>query len=399
MRRCVVVFLGWASVSAFSANWQKRIEGVVEGQAAVDDAKGLVYAGSTDANVYCWSADTGEQQWVFRTGGKVTGGVTLGSDGTLYFGSRDSYVYAVDSAGTELWKYKTDGPVQAQPRVAKDIRGVDTVFIGSNDGNLHAIYSVDGSRKCTHATDEPVWSRPAVSSDGATVYFGGNDDHLHAVKATDCTAVWKYNLNGDGISGPVVANTTVGGAQTVYAGSFDGNLYALHAATGAHQWTFAANAGIQSSPAVSADGTTVYFGSYDYHLYSVDAASGAQRWKFNAGGYVASSPVVHRTGGHDDTIVFSSSGGRVHSTAVSADGKVVHARQPTEFNTVGVAGVTYVHQQPPHHHHRRLNHPSTARFCLLTHPTHSPHATAQLPYGDRHLPTHERQLRQCGARV
>ncbi len=55
-------------------------------------------------------------------------------------------------------------------------------------------------------------------------------------------------------------------------------------------WTFAASAGIHSSPAV-VDGT-VYVGSRDYKLYAIDAATGKEKWAFKTGSWVESSPAV-----------------------------------------------------------------------------------------------------------
>ena len=44
---------------------------------------------------------------------------------------------------------------------------------------------------------------------------------------------------------------------------------------GAKKWSSATGAGIDSSPAISADGSTVFVGSRDHSLYAFDAASGA----------------------------------------------------------------------------------------------------------------------------
>ncbi len=90
---------------------------------------------------------------------------------------------------------------------------------------------------------------------------------------------------------------------TVYAGSDDTRLYAVDTATGIPKWKFQSHVpyhgGVETTPAVSADGDTVVFGSDDYgedkHLYAVDTASGDVRWQFalHGGNYVKSSPVLN----------------------------------------------------------------------------------------------------------
>ena len=55
-------------------------------------------------------------------------------------------------------------------------------------------------------------------------------------------------------------------------------------------WTFEAEDGVESSPAIA--GGTVYFGSLDGHLYALDLATGKQRFRYAAGGEIKSSPAV-----------------------------------------------------------------------------------------------------------
>ena len=58
----------------------------------------------------------------------------LGPDGTIYIGSWDTYVYAVNSDGTLKWKYQTDGSIAplASPTLSND---GNTIYVGSGDRN------------------------------------------------------------------------------------------------------------------------------------------------------------------------------------------------------------------------------------------------------------------------
>jgi outer membrane protein assembly factor BamB len=94
----------------------------------------MVFFGSADENVYAVDADTGEEQWVFETGGPVFSSPAY-RDGLIYVGSGDGHLYAVDgSTGDMVWFYGTEGFVYSSPVVTED-----TVYFGSNDQKLYAV--------------------------------------------------------------------------------------------------------------------------------------------------------------------------------------------------------------------------------------------------------------------
>ena len=75
-------------------------------------------------------------RWIATTGGSVFSSPTA-VDGTLYVGSRDHYLYALDvRTGRERWRYRTGAPVTSTPAVAGG-----RVYIGSNDTKVHAVAS------------------------------------------------------------------------------------------------------------------------------------------------------------------------------------------------------------------------------------------------------------------
>jgi outer membrane protein assembly factor BamB len=96
---------------------------------------GQVYVTAKDGSISVFDTD-GNPQWRFQTDGFVKSSPAV-VDGTVYVGSNDGHVYAIDaSSGTEQWSFQTDGYVDSSP-VVKDGRvyvGGDTVYaLGSND--------------------------------------------------------------------------------------------------------------------------------------------------------------------------------------------------------------------------------------------------------------------------
>ncbi len=55
----------------------------------------MVYFGSDDSYLYAVDIKTGQEKWKFKTGAVVFSSPAI-SDGVVYFGSYDSYLYAVD---------------------------------------------------------------------------------------------------------------------------------------------------------------------------------------------------------------------------------------------------------------------------------------------------------------
>ena len=249
-------------------------------------------------------------KWKFRSGAAVLSTPAL-SGGSLYFGSNDGNLYALDAAkGTVRWKFKTHGRITSSPAVADG-----RVYFGSYDGTFYAIDTEHGTPVWKFATGgerrfsgrhlhgaEPAGevmpdpfdvflSSPAVA--GGLVYFGSGDGSVYALDGSSGTLRWKFRTGNVVHASPAVAE------GTLYVGSWDSYFYALDAASGKLRWRFKTGedavisnqVGIQSS-AVVADGV-VYFGCRDSNLYALDAATGAKRWAYSTdGAWVVSSPVV-----------------------------------------------------------------------------------------------------------
>ncbi len=134
------------------------------------------------------------------------------------------------------WYFQTDGAIWGSPAISGG-----TVFIGSDDGNLYAVDALSGSLKWKFASQGVVRSKPAIAND--LVYFTSDDGSLYAVQAKDGTKTWSVDIGNfldratradlGGSPSPTgydyVQSSPVVADGTVYAGSLDGNLYALEA--------------------------------------------------------------------------------------------------------------------------------------------------------------------------
>ena len=160
------------------------------------------------------------QKWVFQTKNVVGSSPAIGPDGTIYVGSEDHHLYAINPDGTRKWAFETGKGVLSSPAIGPD----GTIYIGSNDGKLYAI-NQNGSLKWAFSTGKAVNSSPAIGSDG-TIYVASWDHCIYAINA-DGTRKWAFKTGGGVFSSPAI-----GPDGTIYVGSNDGKLYAIKGSEG-----------------------------------------------------------------------------------------------------------------------------------------------------------------------
>jgi eukaryotic-like serine/threonine-protein kinase len=276
--------------------WSFHTGGMVIASPAVVD--GTVYIGSDDGNLYAVDAASGKEKWKLAVHSRVPSSAAV-SNGIVYFGAYDGNFYAVDAASGKLkWKFKTTG---------------ERRFAGKH---LH------GVQPAAETMPDPFdcfLSSPVVWN--GAVYFGSGDGNIYALSTEAGVLKWKFKTGDVVHASPAIAD------GTLFIGSWDSYFYALDAATGQERWRFKTGedeeihnqVGIQSSAAV-ADGM-VYFGCRDSHLYALDAHTGEKKWAFSGNGsWVISSPAVK-----DGKVYFDTSDTSLVMEADAKTGAVLHS--------------------------------------------------------------------------
>ena len=139
---------------------------------------GTIYIGSEDHNLYAIDGKTGTKKWVYKTQGIVSSPV-VGSDGTVYVGSQDHCLYAVDGrTGKKRWAYETGASINSSPTIGND----GTVYVGSQDHKLYALDIRTGRKKWAFSTGGGIEASPAVAPDG-TVYVCSENGRLYALSS------------------------------------------------------------------------------------------------------------------------------------------------------------------------------------------------------------------------
>ena len=308
------------SSSTGKLKW-KFVTGGFVGSSAVA-ADGTVYVGSTDGNLYALD-HTGSPKW------KVPNGVqpdfeaadpVIGPDGTVYFGSSDESLYAVDPGGKIKWSFAT-GP------------GDDGLYgVTSADRNLYA-FNPDGSLRWT-ASINMSGKVPAIGADG-TIYIpffeGPSMNPVVGLRAVNPDGSTKWSLiTADGADFPSV----IASDGTLYLPS-GWNLLAVTPAGGL-KWRFTVN-GPVFSPVIGPDGT-IYHGANDGSFYAV-FPNGTMKWSHptsvNAAAVGADGTVYTNAGealNTDGTVKWSFPVAGDASPAIGADRTIYFGSGETEIS-------------------------------------------------------------------
>ena len=259
--------------------WVKQLDRCVAASPAVAD--GVVYQPVMDpwpcdkhekneaGFLVAMYAETGEELWRFRTG--VTESPPLIIDGTIYFGSWDGKMYALDAETHQVkWTFQTGDQVKDAAAYWKG-----AIYFGSYDGKVYALDAHTGKERWSASGVANFYASPAVAY--GRVFIGNTDGRVYAFGAKSGDLLWARATGGYVYSSAAVWE------RTIFAGSYDGRFYGLDAATGDVKWRFDSKGPISGSPVVL-DGV-VYFSTLKSRTFGLDARNGKKIWEFPDGEY------------------------------------------------------------------------------------------------------------------
>jgi len=297
-------------------------------------ADGTIYFGSTDDHVYAVNPD-GTEKWKFLTFGAVYGSPAFGADGTIYVGStianNGGVIYAINPDGTEKWG-QSAGSVAGSPAVASD----GTLYFLTGNGEMIAI--------ADHGSADILWmvgefgsggtSSPAIGPDG-TIYVTGNSSNLLAVNP-DGSPKLAFAVTG------VSSSPAIGPDGSIYVASANGNLYSFNS-SGKKLWTYAIGSDTYSSPSIGVDGT-VYVASNAGNVYAFESY-GLLKWTFaTSQPVVGASPAI----GSDGTVYIGSTDLFAIGTEVNTDPLINFTISPSRVqNGVSSGGIVTLSQPAP----------------------------------------------------
>jgi len=302
------------STSNGSQLWKFQINsttGISETSSPAVSINGTIYVGTQNDNLYAINSG-GSEKWVYTTGGEISSSPIIGSDGTIYFGSGDGNLYALTDGGqgtvSEKWAYNIGNVVDSSPTISND---GGTIYVGTDTGSLFAINTSSGTKKWQKALDTQGITAVAVGSNGRIYYNSYNDNFIYAVtdNGTSATVDWSVSAPSTDSS---FSTTAIGPSGTIYFASNGGALSAItdNGSSGTLNWTFQTSDSSDSSPAVGSDGT-IFIGTNSGYVYAVtdNGSSATQKWVVATGSSVNSSPAI----GSDGTVYIGSQNDKLYA--------------------------------------------------------------------------------------
>ena len=311
--------------TAPSLKWKFQTGGPVESSPVV--VNNTVYVGSGDKCVYAIDATSGKLRWKFQTGGEVISSPAI-ANGIVYIGSADSALYALNArTGEKVWSTPAKTPVPNDRR--KGVRSSPApaygVVIADNDIYLQGLMAWDA------ATGEKVarfvkgvdgwnsgWVHSPAIADGKMTYKGLVDLRTGRVLPFKIQFGEGYPYeNGlaicDGTVFTAIPNAMI--ATNLKTGEFLWGTWLFNfsdiKAAGKIEVQMRDQHRVKCSPGVHAG--RVFIGSLDGNLYAFETTKGKPVWTHDAQAAIWSSPVLTP----DGTVYIGCDDGNIHGLDVA----------------------------------------------------------------------------------
>jgi outer membrane protein assembly factor BamB len=284
--------------------WRFQTEAPIKSSPVV--VGGTVYFGSNDGRIYAVDADTGSSRWKVDTRGPVAGSAAV-VDGVVYIASEDGLLFAIDAqSGSPKWAV----PFSRQRPCGSPAVAYGVVFIGEGAKGGHDAGTMTAGPivGLDARTGEVVWRGPAgpqgyaaICLDETTLFAGANGSQFSAVDLATGESRWSGN---GGHQNRQFMSFTRGEKFAYVPGSMTGTVMAWDPVRGRIAWhvpiwpdqQLPINNGGAPGYEVYADLALahgrVYAASNDGTLRTFDAESGERGWTFTAGAPIQSSPSV-----------------------------------------------------------------------------------------------------------
>lgn len=192
-----------------------RLRRIAHGSPMITSDSAFLLIGTNSGRLYFINSDK-EICHDFKTKGWIMHSQALETYDSLFIvGSYDKHLYAINRLGEEVWNYKTDGRIHANPLQMPD----SSIIFSSFDKCIYVLSS-DGQLINKVKTGKRVISSAAMLND-TTAVVGSYDRFLYFV-STKGDLLGKYDAQGKIFSSPIVL-----ACGTVFCCTVKGNLHFL----------------------------------------------------------------------------------------------------------------------------------------------------------------------------
>lgn len=276
---------------------------------------GTVYYGTRDGQLRAVNPD-GSLRWTYRVGTSVEEGPSVGPDGRIFVGSYPgAELHAINASGTRAWTFSTANFVRSTPAIGAD----GTVYALGHGDSLYAL-SPAGVPRWAVAIPGASDDSPVIGEDGTIYVPEASAGRLHAIGPNGATK-WVHTFPGPSVNNDL-GTPSIDQDGTIYVTAQDQKIHAVDP-QGHEKWAVSLGAGQpisvapRGAPAIGPDGT-IYVGSFGTGIFALTRA-GTVLWNTSefTSGFLLGTPIVRR----DGSVVYGDAGGGLY--CVSADGTLL----------------------------------------------------------------------------
>ena len=239
-------------------------------------------------------------------------------DDSVYIGVDDGRLHALDKeSGAILWSFETNRFESEKLWTGSDHRGIhgtpavddERVYIGDYDGYMYAVDKETGTLEWSSRIGHSVGASPVLYGDFVfiAVEFRYPDGQVFVLDAETGKTIWSTPALGNHPHSSVTIDPERG---YFFVGANNGLFFCFDFVSKTEVWRVQTDDAIKSTAAV--DGDTVYITSWDHKLYAIDIDSGRERFTVESQSRSMSSPSVF-----DGRVYFGSHDSKLY--AVDAD--------------------------------------------------------------------------------
>lgn len=285
----------------------------------VDD--GIIYVGTTDGKFHAARVTDGSEVWTWTGEHRIDGRPALTRDAVYFVDGKIGLVALNRDDGSLRWRFALhDEALAGQPapdnptfnrRVAVPLVIGGTVYCGSSDGGLYAIDVATGHKRWRHDAKSPIFSGIRQVNDDL-IAFGCMDGSVVQLDRRTREETARFKTGGGVVTTPLFT------AGRVIVGSRDYTLHGFNAADGSVAWKFSYwFSWVESTPQL-VDGT-IYIGASDFRrVTALDPVTGRAAWSTDVRGMCWGWPAV--TG---DTVFIGAVAQNIPGTVIAHTGGIM----------------------------------------------------------------------------
>ncbi|MEW6619859.1 MAG: fibronectin type III domain-containing protein [bacterium] len=256
----------YIGVESPDISWTYAIKSKIYRSNPIIDTQGRIYVGAEDSYLYCFSPQ-GKLIWKYLVNGKINTSVAIGEDGVIYVVSPDKNLYALTPNGSLKWKYPVKFPVESSPVIAPNL----AIFTFTSNGKIYSIHP-DGRIRWTSEVSEVTTTQTPIIDDNGNIFIGaeGINGGLFCLDSKG-NIKWQYNKAGSAFTSP-----TLDSNGNIYIGLING-LYSF-TPQGTVRWKIEKIA-TKFSPVISVDNVLYCYDSQKGNLIALKE-SGQILWEY-----------------------------------------------------------------------------------------------------------------------